>query len=161
MTKNITLTKETKIVATGKRDNKNTKQVVRLYPFKVYASVEDAAEDNGVTGGMMSGVVTGRYKTCKGMRFCFLKDIAANLNFLEEIFDTTRPNYAEMKKKAMAYDTMIAEQEAKCKAEEERRLRITALKEEYDKTLEQIDELQTRQMEINRELSELEKEVIV
>lgn len=106
----INIQKATNVTAIGVQRNANAKPVFCITDGSVYASVTDAAEKNGVTVGMISTAISGKTKTCKGKRFCFISEV---MNHLEEI----STNINARNEKAAAYDAMIAEQNAKREAQ--------------------------------------------
>jgi flagellar motility protein MotE (MotC chaperone) len=104
----------------------------------MYASASDAAEKIGCTQGNMSWVLTGRMKTCKGMKFCYVADI---MDHLEEIADIAR----KRAEKETAYDAIVAREKAlkeandflaKHQAKYEELLRQLAAEEQELKTAE-------------------------
>lgn len=92
---------------------------------EVYASVADAAEAIGVTKTAMSWALTGRSKSCKGKRFCFIHQIVEHLN---EIAEVNRAREA----KVIAHDAMVEKQK-----------KIKAVKDRIAKHEARIEELQS------------------
>jgi hypothetical protein len=80
--------------------------VYNITTGEIYASGLDAASALGIDPSCVSAALTGKSKTCKGMRLCLVSKIMENL---EEITEQNRIRL----EKVTAYDTMIAEQEAK------------------------------------------------
>jgi hypothetical protein len=107
----INIRRATNVTAVGHHINGNCKPVFCITDGAVYASVTDAAEKTGSTVGTMSAAVTGKIKTCKGKRYCF---IAGVMEHLDEI----SKNIKVRNEKISAYDAMIAEQNAKKEAQE-------------------------------------------
>ena len=55
--------------------NKNhRKKVICIETNKIYKSVKEAGLDNDITPSCISGVIKGRYKTCKGLHFEYYQD---------------------------------------------------------------------------------------
>ena len=107
---------ETTIKAKGTHTMRNNKPVICVDTGEVFASITDAAEHLGVRSTNISKVVTGVYKTCKGMRFCLLSRATENLDILTGQIRTLNAD-AEDARKWREYQ---AEQEAIRKAEEDR-----------------------------------------
>ena len=107
---------ETTIKAKGTHTMRNNKPVICVDTGEVFASITDAAEHLGVRSTNISKVVTGVYKTCKGMRFCLLSRATENLDILAGQIRTMNAD-AEDARKWRAHQ---AEQEAIRKAEEDR-----------------------------------------
>lgn len=99
------------INAEGTRTNRNRKPVFCITTGIMYASASDAAEKIGCTQGNMSWALTGRMRTCKGMRFCYVAEI---IDHLEEIADIAR----KRAEKETAYNAIVAKEEAFKKANE-------------------------------------------
>ena len=159
---NIIINEKATISAKGKIRNRNAKPIICLETGEVFTSMADAAEKLGVTPANVSGHITGRYKVCKGRHFCLLSE--AN-NHLDQMTANIRYMYernAELERKAAAYDALMAEQEAKRKAEEEHQAAIekaTAKLEKRRKICErleaQLQEATAKFMAIERELEML------
>lgn len=107
----INIKRAANVTAVGHHTNGNCKPVFCITDGAVYASVTDAAEKNGVHPVNMSNVVTGKTKTCKGKRYCF---VASVMDHLDEISE----NLKIRNEKVASYDAMIAEQNAKREAQE-------------------------------------------
>ena len=101
----INIQKCANVTVIGHRTHKNCKPVYCIDTGEIYASALDAAKANGVTTAPMSNVLTGKYKTCNGKRFCYVSKITEHL---EEIAEANRIREA----KVTAYD-MIAEKQSK------------------------------------------------
>lgn len=109
MTK-IHIQKEGFIKAHGVHTRKNNKPVMCITTGEVYASVLDAAKENGASFSAISLVCCGKSKTCKGKRFCFVTNVTEHL---DEISECLRIREA----KASAYDEICAKKEALNKAQ--------------------------------------------
>lgn len=105
----INIQNATNVNVTGHHNNKNCKAVYNITTGEIYASGIDAANILNVDPSCVSAALTGKSKTCKGMRLCLVSKMMENL---EEITEQNRIRIA----KVDAYDKMIAEQEAKQKA---------------------------------------------
>ncbi len=108
----INIQKATNVNVTGHHSNKNCKAVYNITTGEIYASGIDAANVLGVDPASVSGALTGKSKTCKGMRLCLVSKM---MEHLEEITEQNRIRTAKVE----AYDKMIAKQKAKAHAEEE------------------------------------------
>lgn len=106
----INIKRAANVNAVGKHLNGNSKPVFCITDGAVYASVTDAAEKNGVSPCNMSAAVTGKVKTCKGKRYCFISDV---MEHLDEISENLKIRNA----KVASYDAIIAEQTAKREAQ--------------------------------------------
>lgn len=107
----INIRRATNVKAVGHHINGNSKPVFCITDGAVYASVIDAAEKTGATQSNMSAAVTGKIKTCKGKRYCFISNVMEHLDEIAE-------NLKIRNEKVAAYDAMIAEQNAKKMAKE-------------------------------------------
>lgn len=52
----------------------HNKKVICIEKNKIYKSVKEAGLDNNVTPSCVSGVIKGRYKTCKGLHFKYYQE---------------------------------------------------------------------------------------
>ena len=100
----------TDINAEGNRTNGNAKAVFCITTGDIYASASDAAEILGCAKSTISWAATGRMKKCKGLRLCYVSNIT---EYLEEIAECARARQT----KVNAYNAIIAEQNAKAKAQ--------------------------------------------
>lgn len=107
----INIQNATNVNVIGHRNNKNCKAVYNITTGEIYASGLDAAHAIGADRSSVSNTLTGRTKSCMGMRLCLVSKIMENL---EEITEQNRIR-AE---KVAAYDAMIAKQNAAKEAEE-------------------------------------------
>lgn len=105
----INIQKASNVNVTGHHSSKNCKAVYNITTGEIYASGLDAAKILETDHSSVSNVITGRSKTCKGMRLCLVSKM---MEHLEEITEQNRIR-AE---KVAAYDKMIAEQNAKKEA---------------------------------------------
>lgn len=131
----INIYRNTTIAAIGQYNSAHTKAVVCKETGDVFSSVKDAAKENNVSYPMMSGHLCGRYKSCKGKHYAYLRDILNNPDcMLAQLRDTNAElerrkevDAAEAeRRKADAEDARkwreyCAEQE-RIRREEERRL---------------------------------------
>jgi hypothetical protein len=122
----INIQKSTNINAIGIHMNGNAKPVFCITDGSVYASVTDAADKNGTTVASMSCAVTGKIKTCKGKRYCFISDV---MRYLDEISE----NIKTRNEKVAAYDAIMAERRAQEEAEEAERRRKAEAQERLEK----------------------------
>jgi predicted transcriptional regulator with HTH domain len=107
----INIQKATNVNVTGHHSNKNCKAIYNITTGEIYASGIDAANVLGVDPASVSGALTGKSKTCKGMRLCLVSKM---MEHLEEITEQNRIRVAKVE----AYDKMIAERNAKRDAQE-------------------------------------------
>lgn len=107
----INIKRATNVTAVGHHINGNSKPVFCITDGAVYASVIDAAEKTGSTQSAMSAAITGKIKTCKGKRYCFIVNVMEHLDEIAE-------NLKIRNEKVAHYDAMIAEQNAKKEAQE-------------------------------------------
>lgn len=107
----INIQKASNVHVDGHHRNNNCKAVYNITTGEIYASGLDAANALGIDPSCVSAVLTGKSKTCKGMRFCFVSKMMENL---EEITEQNRIRTT----KVTAYDTMMAKQTAKQNAQE-------------------------------------------
>lgn len=130
----INIRRATNVTATGRHVNKNSKPVFCITDGAVYASVSDAAESLKVDNSTMSCAVTGKSKTCKGKRYCFISDV---MEYLDEISENLRIR----NEKVVAYDAMVAKSEA-AKNLEKHRARYEMLTIQREKEAAMIQELE-------------------
>lgn len=132
----INIQQATNVNVTGHRSNKNCKAVYNITTGEIYASGLDAANALGIDASCISAVLTGKSKTCKGMRFCLVSKV---MEHLDEITEQNRIRVA----KVAAYDTMIAEQTAKQKAQEsleKHRAKCNELRAKLEKEMQLLQE---------------------
>lgn len=107
----INIQKASTVNVTGHHNSKNCKAVYNITTGEIYASGIDAANVLNIDPSCVSAALTGKSRTCKGMRLCLVSKIMENL---DEITEQNRIRIA----KVAAYDAMIEEQEAKRHAKE-------------------------------------------
>jgi hypothetical protein len=107
----INIQKASTVNVTGHHNNKNCKAIYNITTGEIYASGLDAAKILDTDHSCVSNVITGKAKTCKGMRLCLVSKMMENL---EEITEQNRIR----SEKVAAYDKIIAEQNAKKHAKE-------------------------------------------
>ena len=108
--KNITITKPSTVKAIGKVRNGNSKPVFCITTGEIYTSATDAAEQLKVSQATLCLAASGKIKTCKGNRYCYVKDIIPNLN---EICENARARAT----KVAAYDKIVGKQQRKAELE--------------------------------------------
>lgn len=128
MKKNINLTNATTIEAYGIHTNGNCKKVYCIEKRKAYTSLTDAALDLGCSLDAVSNVIRGKQNTCNGYHIIDLSKAGEAFSMVVGYL----PDIEEIRAKAMAYDKMMAEQEAKRKAEAKRIEEERKAKEKYD-----------------------------
>lgn len=101
--KNITITKQADAQAIGYRSNGNCKPVFCITTGEIYASATDASEKLGVSLTVLAHAASGRLKTCKGKRYCYVQHI---MQHLEEIAENTRVR----EEKVAAYDKIVGKE---------------------------------------------------
>lgn len=132
----INIQNATNVSVTGHHSNKNCKAVYNITTGEIYASGIDAANVLETDPSCVSAALTGRSKTCKGMRLCLVSKIMENL---EEI---TEQNRIRLEKVA-AYDTMVAKQNAAKEAEEKlatHRANCEKLRAKLEKEMQMMQE---------------------
>ena len=127
----ITIKNRAIINAEGIHTNGNCKEVFCKTTGKFYTSLSDAAHSVKGSVGTMSCAMKHRNGVYKGMKWCYVSDIEANL---DDIATDIRENL----EKVMAYNELMAKKEA-IKREEEIRDKHETNMENLRK---QIDELQ-------------------
>jgi hypothetical protein len=133
----INIQKATNVNAIGIHMNGNAKPVFCITDGSVYASVTDAADKNGTTVASMSCAVTGKIKTCKGKRYCFISDV---MRYLDEISE----NIKIRNEKVAAYDAIMAEQKAQWEREEAERRQRAEAQENLAKHKAKCEELRAK-----------------
>lgn len=143
----ITLTNESTVNANGRKRNGNSKPIFCIDTGKVYASQLDAAEELGVHASNLCAALTGKTKTCKGMRFCFVSK-------LPEYFDEIAMAVQLRQSKIKAYDEMVGHQHAiddataqveKCRAYYDK------LQQKLSKAFDDLTAAQAKLEELKRE----------
>ena len=131
---NINITNATTIEAHGNHTNGNTKKCYIVEKKMVCTSFTDAAEIIGCSLDAVSNVIRGKQKTCYGYHIIDLSkageafpqmvnclsamDTPHTKEKAKKTTEMSRKELAEIRAKAKAYDKLMAEQEAKRKAEE-------------------------------------------
>lgn len=104
--KNITITKQANAQAIGHRSNGNCKPVICITTGAIYASATDAAEKLGVSQSVLSLAASGKLRTCKGKRYCYVSQV---MQYLDEICENTRIR----EEKVAAYDKIVTNEKRK------------------------------------------------
>lgn len=104
--KNITITKQADAKAIGTRSNGNCKPVICITTGAIYASATDAAEKLGVSQSVLSLAASGKLRTCKGKRYCYVSQV---MQYLDEICENTRVR----EEKVAAYDKIVTNEKRK------------------------------------------------
>lgn len=122
--KNITITKQSNAQAIEHRSNGNCKPVICITTGAIYASAIDAAEKIGVSQATLCLAASGKIKTCKGKRYCYVNHV---MQHLEEICENTRVR----EEKVAAYDKIINAEKQK-QALAERRVKLNAMRKKLE-----------------------------
>lgn len=145
------------VSAEGEHDNGNSKVTVRIGQYgdiKFYPSVSDAANKNNMFPQNMSRLLINGKPTRKGIIFCYATQLNSYLDIIAERSETQ----TELISKAAAYDAILAEQEAKAKAEEDARKAKEKAEADRQKAIEKATERLERRKEIYaRKKSELDE----
>lgn len=123
------------INAEGSRTNANCKAVFCITTGEVYASSRDAAEIIGCSQGNVSWAATGRMRTCKGLRLCYLANIAEHL---DEIASVAR----ERNVKVVEYNKIVTREDERRKAAEaaeKHRAKCEELRKQLEKEMELLE----------------------
>lgn len=135
----LNIRRATNVTVVGRHINGNSKPVFCITDGSVYASVTDAAEKNGVNPMNISNVVTGKTRTTKGKRYCFVADVMEHLDEIAE-------NIRIRNEKVESYDAMIAEQTAKKEAQEKlarHKAKCEELRAKLEKEMKLMQEAET------------------
>lgn len=97
--------------AIGAKRNGNAKPVFCITNGAVYASVTDAANEASVSVPTMCQTISGKSRTCRGKRYCYVSDVMMHLDEISE-------NLKIRNEKIAAYDAIIGREEAQRKAQE-------------------------------------------
>ena len=130
--KNITITKQANAQAIGSRSNGNCKPVICITTGAIYASATDAAEKLGVSQATLCLAASGKIKTCKGKRWCYIQHI---MQHLEEIAENTRVR----EEKVLAYDKIVGKEKRKQELGV-RKAKLAAMKAKLEKEAAAIAE---------------------
>ena len=123
--KSITITKQANAQAIGHRSNGNCKPVFCITTGEIYASATDAAEKLGVSLTVLAHAASGKIRTCKGKRWCYIQHI---MQHLEEIAENTRVR----EEKVAAYDKIVGKEKRK-QALGERKAKLAAAQAKLEK----------------------------
>lgn len=123
--KHITITKTSTVQASGTRSNGNCKPVLCITTGAIYASATDAAEKIGVSQATLCLAASGKIKTCKGKRYCYVNHV---MQHLEEICENTRVR----EEKVHAYDKIVDNEKRK-QALGERKAKFNAMQAKLEK----------------------------
>lgn len=139
----VILTEHAEVNAKGKLNSGHTKMVICIDTGEVFSSSMDAAENANVHPSTMSLCCIGKTSTVKGKRYCYVKDLAKNL---ESLTNSLQSKVNMLDK----YSYLIAEMEA----EEQR---VEAEKFAEQKRLEQLarEEEKRQQEEAKAEAKKL------
>lgn len=159
----IIINDKSTIKSIGEHTSGNCKPVVCITDNMTFNSVTDAAEYYNAWAIQISNVCTGKFRTFRGKRFCFLRDINQHL---DEMMDDSRnmaKKISELERKATLWDTYQREQEAKRKAEEERikdaQFALERANEKLDRRKEIMECIDAQYQKAVRRMMEAEKEV--
>lgn len=114
--------------------SKNAKPVLCITDGKVYASGLDAGEKNNVHPNAIYGACSGRLKTVKGKKYCYVSDMQARILEISETMQNTF-------KDANAYRAIKAEEERKAACEKKKNElhnKIAAREEQLRKEAEEL-----------------------
>jgi phage-related minor tail protein len=145
--KKINIHDKADIHAEGNLNTKHCKPVICVDTGEVFTSMTDAAEAAGVSVGNMSCHLTGRYRTVKGKRYCYLSKVTESLDTIVTRLRET----SSMEADAQKWREHQAEQERIRKAEEKRR--EEERKAEENRKAE-IAKLQAKRASLNNKISE-------
>lgn len=143
----VIINKQATINAEGTHNTKGNKSVVCLTTREVFVSGLDASLKCNVSRSEISRCCRGQKTTAKGMRFCFLSDIATHL---DEIFEADRV----LAEKAAAYDEITARERAAKEVEEKYKADLAAAEEQYTHADTLYDKLATKLIEAQRKREE-------
>lgn len=146
-TTKVKLHNEATISARGKKRNTNAKPVFCIDTGMVYASSLDVAEQIGVSPSTVSWVLTGRQRTCKGKRYCFVSQITEHL---DEIASTAQVREFE----AVEYRKIMY----KHQAIEDATAKLEKHKENLQKLKQKLQAEEQAIIDAEKKLAELTKE---
>ena len=170
--KTIIINEKATIEAKGDFSSGHCKPIICIDTGEVYTSVTDAAEAVGTALSNMCVHLSGKTRSVKGKRFCYLSKVNGSLDAIVTRLRET----SEMEAKAKMWDAMMAEQEAIRKAEqkridderkaEERRLahiakleaKEASMNEKYMKKYEEAIAIFNELAEVRRELRDIKGE---
>lgn len=119
------------ITAEGEKKSKHCKPILCIERGKVYTSLYDAANDNGIHATYLCSLLNsndGYYKK-KNLHFKYLTERDDGLDAMTTHLQKLSENYDELVAKAKAWDELM-EAEAKAREVEEKRLHAIAKLEE-------------------------------
>lgn len=122
--KSITITKLSNASAIGRRTNGNCKPVLCITTGQIYVSAIDAAEKIGVSPASISSAITGKSKTVKGKRYCYVSNV---MQYLDEI----SKNIYAREEKVAAYDKIVNAEKQK-QALAQRRVKLNAMRQKLE-----------------------------
>ena len=179
--KKVILTEHAEVNAKGKLNSGHTKMVICIDTGEVFTSGVDTAESIDVHPSVISLCCTGRIKTVKGKHYCYVKDLAKNLeslthslqtkaNMLEKYSDIIAEREAEEHKKELEMleeqkrQEQLAKEEAKrqemlAREKERRQRQIASLKKKRDAAKEKHDRAQMRASNAWTEMAAIESEI--
>jgi hypothetical protein len=135
----INIQKCSNVTVNGTHNHTNCKPIYNITTGEFYASGLDTANALCVNHASVSAALNGRVRTIKGCRLCFVSKI---MEHLEEINEQNRIRSERDRinaEKAAAYDTIMAEQEAKRKAKAKAEERVNAHKAKIEALRRQIE----------------------
>lgn len=94
--KRINVQNESNVNARGTHLRGNSKPVFNITTGEVYVSLSDAAERLGISKGTLSMAVTGKNKTCQGMRFCYVSKLTEHIEEISESINKKNAVYNEI-----------------------------------------------------------------
>lgn len=148
----VILTEQAEVNAKGTHTKKNAKPVICIDTGEVFASNADAAEYAGVHWTAMSTHCRGKTKTVKGKHYCYVKDLAKNL---ESLTNSLQSKVNMLDKYSYLIAEMEAEEqkiEAKKIAEQER---LEKLAKEEEKRQQEEAKAQAKKL---RHIASLERQ---
>lgn len=128
--KNVTITQNATVKAIGKVRNGNSKPVFCITTGMPYTSATDAAKEMGVSLAVLCLAASGKLRTCKKMRWCYLKDVMQH-------FDEIAENIRIREEKVVAYDKIVGKEKRK-KELAEREAKYAAMQAKLEKEAEAI-----------------------
>ena len=153
---------EANIQSIGKKRTKNAKPVLCIETGKVYNSITDAAEDNGVTHEAVGAHLKGRSQTCNGKHFAFVSKVNENLDSIMTHIRITSDYLTELEFKAKAYDAIMAKRHEKEKKQERIDMLVTKkakIEERKTRREERVKKDAELMLEIEAEIKSLEEEL--
>lgn len=153
--KTIIITNKSEINAEGNLHSKKTKSVLCIDTGEVFTSATDTANKEGVHLSAISACCTGKVKTVKGKRYCYLCDAYKHLDAMASQIRSL----SELKPKANAWDAQEAEKAAIRKAEEDRIAAERKAEEErlaaIEKKTKMVDKYQNAYEKLHQQMREV------